>query len=71
MRICSTVTVSDVQTKVLENVSAWHTAYSLSDMSWEIPLSLLLISVKWWENFCDKVSTYHYNMSMQIMTFVN
>ncbi|CAG5126787.1 unnamed protein product, partial [Candidula unifasciata] len=39
-----------------KNVSAWHTAYSLSDMSWEIPLSLLLISVKWWENFCDKVS---------------
>ncbi|CAL1526679.1 unnamed protein product [Lymnaea stagnalis] len=33
--------------------SAWQNTYSLSDMSWEIPLSLLLISVKWWENFCD------------------
>lgn len=34
--------------------SAWENAYSLSDMSWEIPLSLLLISINWWENFCDK-----------------
>ncbi|KAK7116523.1 hypothetical protein V1264_002190 [Littorina saxatilis] len=34
--------------------SAWSNAYSLSDMSWEIPLALLLISINWWENFCDK-----------------
>ncbi|KAK7477688.1 hypothetical protein BaRGS_00031072 [Batillaria attramentaria] len=34
--------------------SAWDNAYSLSDMSWEIPLALLLISTNWWENFCDK-----------------
>lgn len=30
------------------------TDYSLSDMSWEIPLALLLISSNWWENFVDK-----------------
>ncbi|XP_059171416.1 chitin synthase chs-2-like [Physella acuta] len=34
--------------------SPWQNTYSLSDMSWEIPLSLFLISVKWWENFCDE-----------------
>lgn len=34
--------------------SAWSNTYSLSDMSWEIPLALLLISTNWWENFCDK-----------------
>ena len=34
--------------------TAWENAYSLSDMSWEIPLALLLISINWWENFCDK-----------------
>ena len=39
---------------VSESGSAWQNAYSLSDMSWEIPLSLLLISTNWWENFCDK-----------------
>ncbi|GFR89942.1 chitin synthase [Elysia marginata] len=41
--------------------------YSLSNMSWEIPLSLLLISVKWWENFCDKdisVSCLHIPVKM-------
>ena len=26
----------------------------LLNMSWEVPVSLILISVKWWENFVDK-----------------
>eukprot|EP00106_Octopus_bimaculoides_P003471 XP_014770913.1 PREDICTED: uncharacterized protein LOC106869619 [Octopus bimaculoides] len=26
----------------------------LSNMTWEVPVSLILISVKWWENFVDK-----------------
>ncbi|BFY98509.1 hypothetical protein BsWGS_01548 [Bradybaena similaris] len=34
-------------------LSVWRN-FSLSDMSWEIPLSLIFISVKWWENFWDK-----------------
>ncbi|CAG5120237.1 unnamed protein product, partial [Candidula unifasciata] len=35
--------------------SVWNYSYYLSDMSWEIPISLILISIKWWENFWDKV----------------
>ncbi|XP_050401399.1 chitin synthase chs-2 isoform X2 [Patella vulgata] len=34
--------------------SAWSSTYALSDMSWEIPLALFMISVNWWENFVDK-----------------
>ncbi|XP_076444026.1 chitin synthase chs-2-like [Babylonia areolata] len=34
--------------------TAWQHTYSVSDMSWEIPLALLLVSSQWWENFCDK-----------------
>ncbi|XP_055864361.1 chitin synthase chs-2-like isoform X1 [Biomphalaria glabrata] len=44
----------DKETPTVSTGSAWQNSYSLSDMSWEIPLSLLLISVKWWENFCDE-----------------
>ncbi|KAK0040246.1 chitin synthase chs-2, partial [Biomphalaria pfeifferi] len=44
----------DKETPTVSTGSAWQNTYSLSDMSWEIPLSLLLISVKWWENFCDE-----------------
>ncbi|ESP01302.1 hypothetical protein LOTGIDRAFT_111741, partial [Lottia gigantea] len=38
----------------LPQTSAWSSTYALSDMSWEIPLALVLISVNWWENFVDK-----------------
>ncbi|XP_067667763.1 chitin synthase chs-2-like [Haliotis asinina] len=34
--------------------SPWSSTYALSDMSWEIPLALLLLSTNWWENFVDK-----------------
>jgi hypothetical protein len=47
-----------------ESGSAWDNAYSLSDMSWEIPLALLLISCNWWENFCDKVMSNQLDLQL-------
>ncbi len=34
----------------LQEFTSWH------DMYWQVPLALLLTSVKWWENFVDKTS---------------
>ncbi|GFO13532.1 chitin synthase [Plakobranchus ocellatus] len=50
----TTTTNTDGAPETVKEDEDPHTTYSLSNMSWEIPLSLFLISAKWWENFCDK-----------------
>ncbi|XP_064608019.1 chitin synthase chs-2-like isoform X3 [Liolophura sinensis] len=46
--------VETAEARRMEEKEPWEQTYRLSDMSWELPVSMLMIATNWWENFIDK-----------------